>query len=264
MRDWLAPGHYRRGDRLPPEHELAGMLGISRGTLRSALRRLELTGEIVRRQGSGTFVGTLSSPLSFAEQRARISSVTTRARPELDVTISQVQIERGPAGARAAAALAIGARQRTVVITRAIAIEGEPAAITRDVFHPSVALPSDAELERLLATGIKVIEMMEATDIAIAFTRTTITPTLLGPDDPIGGQLALSGVTACLDVEEVVFAAEDAPLLYSRDVLTPGGMEIELIQAVDAPAPVPVALREGRRHRGTAEVQAARGARARS
>src|SRR3984885_7051737 len=41
LRNWLAPGRYRSGDRLPPEHEGAAMLGISRGTLRSALGRLE-------------------------------------------------------------------------------------------------------------------------------------------------------------------------------------------------------------------------------
>ncbi|MDQ6816620.1 MAG: GntR family transcriptional regulator, partial [Actinomycetota bacterium] len=49
LRNWLAGGRYRQGDRLPPEHEVAAMLGVSRGTLRSALRRLEESGEIVRR-----------------------------------------------------------------------------------------------------------------------------------------------------------------------------------------------------------------------
>ena len=54
LRGWLATGTHRPGDRLPPELELAAMLGVSRGTLRTALERLEDTGEITRRQGSGT------------------------------------------------------------------------------------------------------------------------------------------------------------------------------------------------------------------
>src|SRR5215218_4217958 len=57
LRGWLATGRHRPGERLPPEQELSAHLGISRGTLRTALRRLEDTGEIVRRQGSGTYVG---------------------------------------------------------------------------------------------------------------------------------------------------------------------------------------------------------------
>ena len=57
IRGWLATGRHRPGERLPPEQELSAHLGISRGTLRTALQRLEDTGEIVRRQGSGTYVG---------------------------------------------------------------------------------------------------------------------------------------------------------------------------------------------------------------
>ena len=49
LREWLGPGNHRPGDRLPPEQEIAAMLGISRGTLRLALERLSANGEIVRR-----------------------------------------------------------------------------------------------------------------------------------------------------------------------------------------------------------------------
>ncbi len=57
------------------------MLGVSRGTLRSALERLEESGEIVRRQGSGTFVGHLPGPSAFDERLERLepySSLATR------------------------------------------------------------------------------------------------------------------------------------------------------------------------------------------
>ena len=49
LRERLSPGRARQGDRLPPEKELAETLGVSRGTLRLALERLESNGEIVRR-----------------------------------------------------------------------------------------------------------------------------------------------------------------------------------------------------------------------
>src|SRR5215210_2603057 len=67
LRGWLATGARRAGDRLPPELELAGMLGVSRGTLRTALDRLEDAGEITRRQGSGTYVGQAMRPTAFHE-----------------------------------------------------------------------------------------------------------------------------------------------------------------------------------------------------
>lgn len=46
----------RPGDRLPPERYLAAALDVSRGTVREALKELELKGLVVRRQGMGTIV----------------------------------------------------------------------------------------------------------------------------------------------------------------------------------------------------------------
>lgn len=55
--DEVAPA---QGDRAPPERTLAERVGCSRETIRSALRTLELEGEIWRQQGKGTFRGRAS------------------------------------------------------------------------------------------------------------------------------------------------------------------------------------------------------------
>lgn len=47
------------GDRLPPERELAAMLGVSRPSLREALRALSVMNVIEMRQGDGTYVTSL-------------------------------------------------------------------------------------------------------------------------------------------------------------------------------------------------------------
>jgi len=49
------------GDKLPSERELAEMLGVSRSSIRDAIRSLELMGMVEPRQGAGTVVREISS-----------------------------------------------------------------------------------------------------------------------------------------------------------------------------------------------------------
>jgi GntR family transcriptional regulator, transcriptional repressor for pyruvate dehydrogenase complex len=51
------------GDRLPSERDLAAMMGISRPSLREALRALSILNIIEIRQGDGTFVTSLDTAL---------------------------------------------------------------------------------------------------------------------------------------------------------------------------------------------------------
>lgn len=53
----------RRGDRLPPEKELAERLGLSRNSLREAVKALELIGVLDVRRGDGTYVTSLDTNL---------------------------------------------------------------------------------------------------------------------------------------------------------------------------------------------------------
>jgi GntR family transcriptional repressor for pyruvate dehydrogenase complex len=61
--------HLKPGDVLPPERELAQKLGVSRGSVRDAIRSLELIGLLEPQQGRGTVVcepssDTLVGPLA--------------------------------------------------------------------------------------------------------------------------------------------------------------------------------------------------------
>lgn len=63
-------GSLSAGDRLPPERELIEIFGISRPSLREALRALSLLGVVEARHGGGVFVTdldarTLLAPLDF-------------------------------------------------------------------------------------------------------------------------------------------------------------------------------------------------------
>lgn len=56
IRSAITAGHWRIGDRLPVEAELSESLGISRNTVREAVRVLVHMGILETRQGDGTYV----------------------------------------------------------------------------------------------------------------------------------------------------------------------------------------------------------------
>lgn len=71
IRAMIRAGELRPGDRLPPEQELADRLGVSRGSLREAVRALSQISVLDVRRGDGTYVTSLApaellSGLSFA------------------------------------------------------------------------------------------------------------------------------------------------------------------------------------------------------
>lgn len=53
---FVVNGHWKAGDRIPPERDLCVELGIARTSLREALKAMELVGMLDSRVGDGTFV----------------------------------------------------------------------------------------------------------------------------------------------------------------------------------------------------------------
>ena len=76
----ILDGRYALGERLPPERELAIHFGVSRSTLREALRRLEELNLLSRRIGSGTFVNYSSVPdvYAMAQRISPLELIETR------------------------------------------------------------------------------------------------------------------------------------------------------------------------------------------
>lgn len=60
IREMISSGELGPGDRLPPEHELAERLGVSRGSLREAVRALSQVNVLDVRRGDGTYVTSLA------------------------------------------------------------------------------------------------------------------------------------------------------------------------------------------------------------
>lgn len=102
LRDMIHSGELSSGDRLPPERDLAKILGVSRPTLRAGIRSLSAVGILQSRQGAGTFVTAAddspsldSSPLKMLSAlHSFTSDEMFEARLALEMSIAGLAAQR--------------------------------------------------------------------------------------------------------------------------------------------------------------------------
>ena len=85
LRERIAQGDWQIGQSLPTEPELALQLGISRNTVREAMRVLAFSGLVEVRQGDGSYLRTAQDPLLAMQAMARC----TPSRPVKPATFSR-------------------------------------------------------------------------------------------------------------------------------------------------------------------------------
>ena len=88
IKKMIVSGELLPGDRLPKEHDLAAQLGLSRNSLREAVRALSLLNILDVRHGDGTFVSSL-------EPRLLLEAVTFILDFRQDDTVMQAFQVRG-------------------------------------------------------------------------------------------------------------------------------------------------------------------------
>ena len=77
LKDWIAERGLKSGDRLPQERDLIGLFGVSKGTIREALKALDAQGIIKTRTGPG---GGRSSPPSQSPALSSCSGTISSSR----------------------------------------------------------------------------------------------------------------------------------------------------------------------------------------
>lgn len=129
------------GEKLPSEPELARRLGVSRATLREAMRTFETQGLIRRRQGAGTYV---IHPTHIIESGLEIlESIETLAeRIGLQVSMGELSVRSRLATDQEAQALGLSNDRRIVQVSRVIQAEHRPVAFLIDLV-PETILKAD-------------------------------------------------------------------------------------------------------------------------
>jgi len=224
------------------------MLGVSRGTLRSALQRLEESGEIIRRQGSGTFVGRVSVPTALDERLERLEPYSSlAARRGLTLSSVDLRIERRAVGVEVGEALGLAPIAAATTMSRTLVANDAPVAVMFDVVHPSVELPGEDDLRAALERGQMVLDILIELGVPVTFARTRVIPALLSPRERAGKLLGVRRTTAVMELEELIYSGRDERVAYSRDMFAPGGIDVMVMRSLESTRPAPVAnLRNSR------------------
>ncbi len=130
------------GQRLPSEPDLAKQLGVSRATLREAMRSFETQGLIRRRQGSGTFVVGKVQVLDSGLEK--LESLETMAkRFGLEVSVSDLNIEATVADEEMATVLDVPINAALTRVRRVVRADNRPVAYLVDILPESILHSKD-------------------------------------------------------------------------------------------------------------------------
>jgi GntR family transcriptional regulator len=130
------------GERLEAEPDLARRLGVSRATLREAMRSFEGQGLIRRRQGVGTFVVSHTQVIESGLEE--LESIETLANKiSLQVTMGAIDVEVCSADEFQASQLNLADGSSLLQVARVLFAENRPVAYLVDLLPEDVLTPED-------------------------------------------------------------------------------------------------------------------------
>lgn len=225
IRTRIESGTWRPGDRLPPEPELAASLGVSRATLREALRLLAEDGWVSRTRGAGTFVTN-----------------RPRLRNNLDVNfgvsdlIESMGMRPGTENLRTYAAVANSAEAErlgmptgspVVVVERVRTADGQPVVFSRDVIPIAVLGGREDVLEKL-GQGTLYQLLRDEFGIVIAQGVASIKP--MKADRWLAGQLRIPSGTLLMRLLQVDYDESGRAVLLSLEHHIADAFEIFVVR----------------------------------
>ncbi len=171
LRDDLAEGRYRPGDKLPTEAALAERFGVNRHTVRHGLSALIAEGLIRTRRGAGAFVAATPTDYPIGKRvRFHENLIAAGRRPEKCI----LHVEERAATTGEARALGITPGDPVCAYHGLSLADGQPIALFESMF-PRARLPGIAEALGETSSVTEALRAVGVSDYTRASTRLTAT-----------------------------------------------------------------------------------------
>ncbi|MGH2629175.1 MAG: GntR family transcriptional regulator [Actinomycetota bacterium] len=206
----MSSGHIAPGSKLPPEPELAEEMGVSRPTLREALRSLEEDGLVTRTSGAGTYATHRprlrnNLDVNFGVTHAIASSGMRPGTIETAVHSEGATEEH-------AAALDLQPGDPVVILERVRTADDRPVVFSRDV--ASAARVSASEVASMPLDG-SLYDRLERIGRPVAHGVVTVEPARA--DRSIARRLRTKTGTLLMLLRQVDYGGDGEPLLLSLE-----------------------------------------------
>ncbi|MEZ4830581.1 MAG: GntR family transcriptional regulator [Caldilineaceae bacterium] len=224
LRALLDTGGYRPGDKLPPEPELAAQIGVSRATLREALRSFEQQGIISRRQGVGTFVNPRPLYIDSGLETLESIEMLLQSR-QLTPILRQRQVRSERALPKAAQRLNLKEGAPLTVLASTYVVADSPVAYLLEVVPTGVVDESTAAAwDMSLLDGL----LQHRAFFDLGYGVAHIAP--VHGSEEICAALDVDAQTPLFFIEQTVFTGAGTPCFYSRNYYLPQIFDFHVIR----------------------------------
>ena len=211
IQEAIKQGTFLPGSQLPPEMELLQMMGISRTTLREALRILEEQRFIRKRRGLGTFVMERAIVKDMSETFG-ITEMISHAGYKPGTREFSIYLDQ--ASKTLAEKLGMEDDSKIIVIERVRTANNTPIVWTRDILPQDYLgdwMPNQQDLD-----GVSLYECLERyTNIRIISGMASFSPVQANKE--IAEKLSIQRNTLLLLIEQVDSDQDQRPVLYSAE-----------------------------------------------
>lgn len=212
----LAEGEWQPGAAIPSEMELARRFHVSQGTVRKAIDELVLENMLVRRQGKGTYVATLTD----AGTNYRFLNLLTLNGEKEYPKSEFIGFERGKADTTVAKRLGIRPGSALVILRRVLKFSGEPV-IYDDIRLPAALLKgiSIAMIEDHVNAHKGTLYSLYETRYQIRITSAQERIRAVAADEATASLLGVAAGMPLLSIERVAFSYGKQPVEWRKSYI---------------------------------------------
>lgn len=214
------------GTFLPSEPALSRELGVSRATLREAMRTFEERGVIIRRQGVGTVV---ARPLPIIDAGLEVlESIETLAnRIGLEVEMGDLTIDRRPSQLEEQHLFGIIPEAVVLEVSRVIEADSRPVAYLVDIVPDGVV--SGKALQDGFRGSVLDLLLKQGTP-ALGLSRSEITAVPATAD--VARKLKVQRGDVLLRFEAFLYAEDGGVIDHSHSYFLPGTFRFHVVRRV--------------------------------